>query len=65
MTRIRIDEGRCIGSGNCENAAPEVFRLGELGVAEILDTEPDPERDRRVRGAVLGCPTGAIVLVED
>jgi len=62
--RVCVDLDRCIGSGNCENAASAVFRLGDEGYVELLDPEPGVEQARRVRGAALGCPTGAITVTD-
>lgn len=38
--RVSIDSDKCIGSGNCENAAPAVFRLDDAGLAQLLDATP-------------------------
>lgn len=62
--KVSIDPDKCIGSGNCENAARAVFELGDDGLACVLDPNPDDSLERRVRGAARGCPTGAIA-VED
>lgn len=62
--RVTVDPEKCIGSGNCENAASSVFRLGVEGLVEVLDSNPDASLGRRVRGAAKGCPTGAITVDE-
>jgi ferredoxin len=58
--KVRIDRERCMGSGNCAFWAPSTFDVGEDNVAVILDPEGDP--DDKVRNAVDGCPTQAIIL---
>lgn len=63
--KITIDSDKCIGSGNCENAANAVFALGDDGLARVIDNDPDAGLARRVKGAALGCPTGAITITED
>jgi ferredoxin len=58
--RIEIDRERCMGSGNCEYWAPAVFKVGDDGVAIVLD--PDGAPEDRIVLAAEGCPTSAIVL---
>ncbi|HYF45658.1 MAG TPA: ferredoxin [Acidimicrobiales bacterium] len=57
---IRIDEQRCMGSGNCAFWAPATFDVGDDNVAYVLDPEGDPAD--KVRNAVDGCPTQAITI---
>jgi ferredoxin len=57
---IVIDEGRCMGSGNCVFWAPGTFDLGEEGHAVVLDVAATDEA--RLRIAAEGCPVGAISL---
>jgi ferredoxin len=57
---VVIDEGRCMGSGNCVFWAPGTFDLGEEGHAVVLDTAATDEA--RLRIAAEGCPVGAISL---
>lgn len=61
--QFRIDSSRCIGSGECVLAAPEVFDIGPEGVA-ILRREA-PLLDRSKAAILVGnCPSGALRLVE-
>ena len=60
---IVIDEGRCMGSGNCVFWAPGTFDLGEEGHAVVLDAAATDEA--RLRIAAEGCPVGAISLSRD
>ena len=39
---VVIDEGRCIGSGNCVFWAPATFELGDEGHAVVLDVAAGP-----------------------
>ena len=57
---IVIDEGRCMGSGNCVFWATGTFDLGEEGHAVVLDVAATDEA--RLRIAAEGCPVGAISL---
>jgi ferredoxin len=60
---IRIDREACMGSGNCSFWAPEVFDLGDDGIAVVLDPAAQPE-DKIVLAA-QGCPTQAISVLRD
>jgi ferredoxin len=61
--RIRVDQDRCCGSGQCVIAVPSVFdQRDEDGVVVLLDPEPAPEVMPDVRRAVRGCPAEAIAI---
>ena len=62
--RVRADLDRCIGSGNCELLAPDVFEVGEDGVARVLRSQPGQADEDAVRDAVAQCPTGALGLAD-
>jgi len=42
--------------------APEVFEVGEDGLAELLDASPGSEMESKCRAAEESCPTQAIVV---
>ena len=57
--KVRVDQDACIGSGNCEATAPDVFEVKD-GKSHVKgDTVPEGQEDR-VKEAEEGCPTGAI-----
>ena len=57
--KIVIERSLCSGFGACAEVAPEVFRLGADGIAEIrVGTSDDPG----VVDAAYGCPMGAIAV---
>ncbi|MFD4263677.1 ferredoxin [Streptomyces sp. NPDC058534] len=60
--KIIIDEGKCVGAGQCVLVAPDVFdQRDEDGVAVLLaEHTPDGER-ARVQEAARVCPAAAIV----
>ena len=62
--RVQADLDRCIGSGNCELLAPDVFEVGEDGVVQVLRPQPGQADEDAVRDAVAQCPTGALALAE-
>jgi ferredoxin len=59
--RVEVDADRCIGSGACVIACPEVFSQDEGGVVILLDPAPPPELDDKVREAVRACPAEVIM----
>ena len=59
MYRISIDPSLCNGYGVCEALAPDVFALGDDGLA-VLRT--GMSEDEAVREACDSCPMGAITI---
>jgi ferredoxin len=54
-----VNEDLCIGSGNCEETCPAVFKVVD-GTSQVqVDVVPADE-EKKVKQAVDGCPTGAI-----
>ncbi|GAA1149328.1 ferredoxin [Streptomyces hebeiensis] len=63
--RVELDEPKCVASGQCVMASPEVFdQRDEDGVAVLLEETPGAELLDGVREAVAICPAAAIRLVE-
>jgi ferredoxin len=60
--QVEIDADKCIGSGACVIACPEVFSQDEGGVVILLDPTPPPEVHDQVREAVRACPAEVISL---
>ena len=61
MKKVEVNEDACIGCGDCQGIAPEVFELTDDGKARALVTETD---DDEVVEAAECCPTGAIEINE-
>lgn len=59
---IKIDRETCMGSGNCQFWAPNVFDLDDEGVAVVVDLAGDPRN--KIVNAARGCPTQAITVLE-
>ncbi|CAL9326821.1 ferredoxin [Streptomyces sp. SudanB52_2052] len=63
--RVELDEPKCVASGQCVMAAPEVFdQREEDGIAFVLDERPAGDSLVEVREAVAICPAAAIRLGE-
>ena len=61
--RVRVDHDVCEANGICEQLAPEVYRLRDDDVLEILMPKPPPELEDRVRLTVERCPKQALTLI--
>ncbi len=61
--KITIDRDLCIGCGNCETIAPEVFELGKDGIAVVKD--PNVVEESLIREAAESCPVDAITLEDE
>ena len=61
--QITINRDECIGCGNCESIAPDVFALDDEGIATV--TNPAGAEDSVIQEAAESCPVGAIMLCDD
>ena len=59
MYRISIDRSLCSGYGVCESIAPDVFELGDDGLAVV---RTGISEDEAVQEACDSCPAGAITI---
>ena len=60
--KVRVDDTRCQGHGQCNLACPEIFQFDEQGFARIVN-EKVPERlAADVERAVGNCPERAIEI---
>ena len=58
--QVILEVDKCIGSGSCEMLAPEVFEVGQDGLAPLLDASPGSDMESKCRAAEESCPTQAI-----
>ncbi|MEI7784853.1 MAG: ferredoxin [Betaproteobacteria bacterium] len=63
--RVLIDTHKCVGSGQCVVAEPEVFDQGEAdGVVVLIQPYPDAALRPSVERAARLCPAQVIRLQE-
>jgi ferredoxin len=62
---VRIDRTLCIGSGNCESLAPEVFYIDTSNLAAFQDNIPDDMDRGRVMEACGLCPVDALRVTDE
>ncbi|MFH1500984.1 MAG: ferredoxin [archaeon] len=61
MAKVSVDKEKCIGCGNCEAVAPEIFVLkGSMSV--VRKASVTGEDEKKAKEARDSCPTGAIIL---
>jgi ferredoxin len=62
--KVRVDEAKCIGAGQCVLTAPEIFDQRDDGIVILLDPEPPPALHAAARKAAKLCPALAITIEE-
>jgi len=56
----KVDAETCIGCGLCEETCPEVFKLNDDNIAEVINPSPGAELEDKVRESADACPVDAI-----
>lgn len=64
MTTIDVDRDRCEGHGLCEATAPEVYRLDDDGVVELVVDHIAPELLAKSEAGARICPVAALRVHE-
>jgi ferredoxin len=59
-----IEPDLCIGDGVCEDLCPNVFQIGDDGLAHVIDDSPSEEEFSCLADAESACPTSAITIEE-
>jgi len=62
--RVIVDLERCNSHGQCEDAAPEVFRINDAGLPDILIENPDESLRPKIEEAIRLCPEDCIWIEE-
>ena len=64
LFKVRVDEHKCIGAGQCVLRAPKIFDQRDDGIVVLLDATPPPELHDAARKAADLCPAEAITIEE-
>ena len=59
-----IDSDLCIGDGVCEDVCPDVFQIGDDGLAHVINDNPSEELYGCMRDAEASCPVSCISIHE-
>ncbi|MCK5242634.1 ferredoxin [bacterium] len=62
--KVTIDAGLCTGCSLCVTDVPEVFEMGDDGLAKVLVESPDGELAEKAKDEALNCPAAAILIEE-
>jgi ferredoxin len=62
--KVVVDVSVCDLHGLCVETAPEVFKIGDNGILQVLNETPPEELRAKMRAAARECPTGAISVEE-
>ena len=61
--KVFVDQDKCVASGQCVLAAPDVFdQRDEDGIVVLLTDNPPADRADDVRQAAAVCPALAILV---
>lgn len=59
----KVDKSGCIGCGLCAGTCPEVFAMGDDGLADVI-ADPTAETIASAKEAAEGCPVTVITVEE-
>lgn len=63
--KVILDRSRCEGHAVCAELCPEVFRMADDDLVEIIKPDVPPELEQDVGLAVESCPEGCLSLGEE
>lgn len=64
IMKAKVDDNTCIGCGLCEATCPEVFKLNDNDISEVIVNTVPPGAQASCREAAEGCPAEAISIEE-
>ena len=62
--RVTIDQDKCIASGACVLANPNVFAQDDDGIVLLLQESPGEDQAEATREAMWACPAMVIEVEE-
>lgn len=63
--KVVINLDLCEGNARCQEAAPQVFEVGEDDRAHLLMADPPESQRAAIERAVRLCPRQAITIAEE
>jgi ferredoxin len=57
MSKVSIDESSCVGCGLCESNCPEMFKVGDDGIAHVISQSC---KTHNLKEIAEQCPVTAI-----
>lgn len=61
---VKIDETLCTGCSLCTTDVPEVFEMGDDGLAKVTNPSPTGDLANRAKDAAASCPASCISVEE-
>ncbi len=61
---VSVDRAACLGHGQCEIVAPDVFVIDDEDIAVVVKSRLDESDRPRIQEAQLRCPEAAIHIEE-
>ncbi len=62
--KAKVDKELCLGCGLCTEVCPEVFEMGDDGIAKVKVETVSPDAEELCRDAASQCPGEAISIDE-
>ncbi len=62
--KVSIDDSLCTGCSICTTDLPEVFEMGDDGLAKVILAAPEGDMADRAKEEVSMCPATAIIVEE-
>ncbi|MFH1645815.1 MAG: ferredoxin [Candidatus Omnitrophota bacterium] len=59
MANVKVDASLCTGCGLCESSCPEVFKINDDSIAEVVSTEAGGCDLKQI---AEDCPVDAIIV---
>ncbi|WP_353892269.1 ferredoxin [Proteinivorax hydrogeniformans] len=62
--KVKVDKDQCIGCGICEGVCPQVFKMNNENIAEVIVDSVNQQDKEAVKEAADSCPVEAIKIEE-